>query len=146
MWTAQMLDGIKQNKNRMLIAMEIGVSVSAISRAALQMINSHEYRDAGISDEQFATWFDASLIGLQTVDGEPATERTEPDEKHVDMLLRRIYSEPVKEYNLDRIKSEQGKIKVKNCFNCKMYGTFVCSHYNNNDNGTYAIVCKNYRR
>ena len=141
MWTAQMLEGIKQNKNRMLIAMEIGVPVHNISKEALRMIYSHEYRKAGITDRQFAMWFDASLIGLQTVDGEPATERTEPDEEHVDMLLRRICSEQVKEYNLDT-----PKIGGRNCLNCKMRGTFVCTYYNNNDNGTYAIVCKNYRR
>ena len=54
MWTAQMLDGIKQNKNRMLIAMEIGVPVHNISKEALRMIYSHEYRKAGITDRQFA--------------------------------------------------------------------------------------------
>lgn len=125
MWQKKLLEGIKQNKNRMLIAMEIGVPVHNISKEALRMIYSHEYRKAGITDRQFAMWFDASLIGLQTVE----------------MLLRRIYSESVKEYRLDR--PQNGG---RNCLNCKRRGTFVCSHYNNNDNGTYAIVCKNYRR
>lgn len=141
MWQKKLLEGIKQNKNRMLIAMEIGVPVHNISKEALRMIYSHEYRKAGITDRQFAMWFDASLIGLQTVDGEPATERTEPDEEHVDMLLRRICSEPVKEYNLDT-----PKIGGRNCLNCKMRGTFVCTYYNNNDNGTKAVICDNYRR
>ena len=140
MWTAQMLDGIKQNKNRMLIAMEIGVPVSAISRAALQMINSHEYREAGISDEQFATWFENSLVGLKTEDGELVIERTEPLQKNVDSVLANI--KKFESQELPVIKPVQ-PIPV-DCINCSRNGFFTrCPKHAYADNK--AIGCKNFR-
>ena len=138
MWTAQMLDGIKQNKNRMLIAMEIGVPVSAISRAALQMINSHEYREAGISDEQFAEWFERSLIGLKTEDGELVIERTEPLQKNVDSVLTNIkkFDTPVELPKLKRLRTYP-----VDCINCRMKGMFGrCPKHAYADNK--AIGCK----
>lgn len=144
MWIAQMLEGIKQNKNRMLIAMEIGVPVHNISKEALRMIYSHEYRKAGITDRQFAMWFDASLIGLQTVDGEPATERTEPDEKHVESLLQRIQRGYEPEFDGEKIK-QSANPQNKDCFWCRYHGSFGCcpsAAYADNR----ALTCRNYRR
>ena len=141
MWTAQMLDGIKQNKNRMLIAMEIGVPVSAISRAALQMINSHEYREAGISDEQFATWFENSLVGLKTFDGDVVVERTEPLQKNVKSVLANIkkFDTPVE---LPKLK--QFRPYPVDCINCSRKGMFRrCPKHAYADNK--AIGCKNFR-
>ena len=138
MWTAQMLDGIKQNKNRMLIAMEIGVPVSAISRAALQMINSHEYREAGISDEQFATWFENSLVGLKTFDGDVVVERTEPLQKNVESVLANIkkFDAPV-----ELPKLRQFTPYPVDCINCSRKGMFGrCPKHAYADNK--AIGCK----
>ena len=90
MWTEQMLEGIKQNKNRMEIAKAIGISVREVRLAALQMMSSTDYREAGITDEQFAEWFEKSLIGLKTADGELVIEHTEPLQKNVDSVLANI--------------------------------------------------------
>ena len=141
MWTTQMLDGIKQNKNRMLIAMEIGVPVSAISRAALQMINSHEYRDAGISDEQFATWFENSLVGLKTFDGDVVVERTEPVQRNIESVLSSIrkFDKPV-----ELPKLRQFTPYPVDCINCSRKGMFGrCPKHAYADNK--AIGCKNFR-
>ena len=66
MWQNKMFDGIKAGHSRMEIAEAIGISVRAVSLAALQMQSSPDYREAGITDEQFAEWFEKSLIGLKT--------------------------------------------------------------------------------
>lgn len=143
MWTAQMLEGIKQNKNRMLIAMEIGVPVHNISKEALRMIYSHEYRKAGITDRQFAMWFDASLIGLQTVDGDPVIERTAPDEKNVESVLQRLRQGYAPEFDLRKIKMSANPKNI-DCFWCKRRGSFDrCPKSAYADNK--AIGCKNFR-
>lgn len=140
MWTAQMLEGIKQNKNRMLIAMEIGVPVRAVSLAALQMQSSPDYREAGITDEQFAEWFEKSLIGLKTEDGELVIERTEPLQKNVESVLANI--KKFKSHELPVIKPVQPI--PADCINCRRNGFFTrCPKHAYADNK--AIGCKNFR-
>lgn len=141
MWQPNLLNCIKQNKTRMEIAAELDVPVSAISRAALQMINSHEYREAGISDEQFATWFENSLIGLKTFDGDVVIERTEPLQKNVESVLANIkkFDAPVE---LPKLK--QFRPYPVDCINCRMKGMFGrCPKHAYADNK--AIGCKNFR-
>lgn len=151
MWIPQMLEGIKQGKTRMEIAAMLDIpgvktedKAAAVSRAALKMISNHEYREADITNEQFAEWFETSLNGLKTADGELVVERTEPDEKQIADTLKLVKCTFPPEVCINPRKPlPKG---YKNCFLCKRYGSYLCSHYNNNDNGTYAIVCKNYRR
>ena len=141
MWTAQMLDGIKTGQSRMEIAEAIGIPVRAVSLAALQMINSHEYREAGISDEQFATWFENSLVGLKTFDGDVVIERTEPLQKNVDSVLANIkkFDTPVELPKLKRLRPYP-----VDCINCRRNGFFTrCPKHAYADNK--AIGCKNFR-
>ena len=138
MWQPNLLNCIKQNKTRMEIAAELDVPVSAISRAALQMINSHEYREAGISDEQFATWFENSLVGLKTFDGDVVVERTEPLQKNVKSVLANIkkFDTPVE---LPKLK--QFRPYPVDCINCRRNGFFTrCPKHAYADNK--AIGCK----
>lgn len=141
MWQPNLLNCIKQNKTRMEIAAELDVPVSAISRAALQMINSHEYREAGISDEQFATWFENSLVGLKTFDGDVVVERTEPVQRNIESVLSSIRKcdKPVE---LPKLK--QFRPYPVDCINCRMKGMFGrCPKHAYADNK--AIGCKNFR-
>lgn len=141
MWQPNLLNCIKQNKTRMEIAAELDVPVSAISRAALQMINSHEYRDAGISDEQFATWFENSLVGLKTFDGDVVVERTEPVQRNIDSVLSSIrkFDKPV-----ELPKLRQFRPYPVDCINCRRNGFFTrCPKHAYADNK--AIGCKNFR-
>lgn len=144
MWTAQMLDGIKQNKNRMEIAAEIGVNVYNISHEALMMIDSCDYRSAGITDEQFAYWFEASLIGLRTDDNELVIKRTEPSQERINSVLKQIKSKRLPEVCLKPTKPLP--VGYKNCWLCKRRGSFLCNSFKNYDDGSYAVVCKYYRR
>ena len=141
MWIAQMLDGIKQNKNRMEIAEAIGIPVRAVSLAALQMQSCPDYREAGITDEQFAEWFEKSLIGLKTEDGELVIERTEPLQKNIDSVLANIkkFDAPVE---LPKLK--QFKPYPVDCINCRRNGFFTrCPKHAYADNK--AIGCKNFK-
>lgn len=141
MWQPNLLNCIKQNKTRMEIAAELDVPVSAISRAALQMINSHEYREAGISDEQFATWFESSLVGLKTFDGDVVVERTEPVQRNIDSVLSSIrkFDKPV-----ELPKLRQFTPYPVDCINCSRKGMFGrCPKHAYADNK--AIGCKNFR-
>lgn len=143
MWMNRMFDGIKAGKSRIEIAFEIAIPVGVISRTALKMISGHDYRQAGITDEQFAEWFDKSLIGLQTADGEPATERIAPDEKHVASVLQRIQQGYEPEFDLEKIK-QSANPKNKDCLWCRYRGSFGrCpkSAYAENR----AIGCRKYR-
>lgn len=148
-WLPQMLEGIKQNKTRMEIAamlnipVDMGYKVSAVSRAALRMLSSHEYREAGITNEQFAHWFERSLIGLRTADGELVIERTEPSEEQIADTLKMLQSKPSSGVCINPPPPPPG---YKNCFICKRYGSYLCKYYNNNDNGVMAYLCKHYRR
>ena len=138
MWQNKMFDGIKAGQSRMEIAEAIGIPVRAVSLAALQMINSHEYRDAGISDEQFAKWFERSLIGLKTDDGELVIERTEPLQKNIESVLANIkkFDAPVE---LPKLK--QFRPYPVDCINCRMKGMFGrCPKHAYADNK--AIGCK----
>ena len=138
MWTAQMLDGIKAGQSRMEIAEAIGIPVRAVSLAALQMINSHEYRDAGISDEQFATWFENSLVGLKTFDGDVVVERTEPVQRNIESVLSSIrkFDKPV-----ELPKLRQFTPYPVDCINCSRKGMFGrCPKHAYADNK--AIGCK----
>ena len=141
MWQNKMFDGIKAGQSRMEIAEAIGIPVRAVSLAALQMINSHEYREAGISDEQFATWFENSLVGLKTEDGELVIERTEPLQKNVESVLANIkkFDAPVE---LPKLK--QFRPYPVDCINCRMKGMFGrCPKHAYADNK--AIGCKNFK-
>ena len=141
MWTAQMLDGIKAGQSRMEIAEALGIPVRAVSLAALQMINSHEYREAGISDEQFATWFENSLVGLKTFDGDVVVERTEPVQRNIESVLSSIRKcdKPVE---LPKLK--QFRPYPVDCINCSRKGFFTrCPKHAYADNK--AIGCKNFR-
>ena len=138
MWTAQMLDGIKAGQSRMEIAKAIGIPVRAVSLAALQMINSHEYREAGISDEQFATWFENSLVGLKTFDGDVVVERTEPVQRNIESVLSSIRKcdKPV-----ELPKLRQFTPYPVDCINCSRKGMFGrCPKHAYADNK--AIGCK----
>ena len=138
MWTAQMLDGIKAGQSRMEIAEAIGIPVRAVSLAALQMINSHEYREAGISDEQFATWFEKSLVGLKTFDGDVVVERTEPVQRNIESVLSSIRKcdKPV-----ELPKLRQFTPYPVDCINCSRKGMFGrCPKHAYADNK--AIGCK----
>ena len=140
MWTAQMLDGIKAGQSRMEIAEAIGIPVRAVSLAALQMQSSPDYREAGITDEQFAAWFEKSLIGLKTEDGELVIERTEPLQKNVESVLANI--KKFESQELPVIKPVQ-PIPV-DCINCSRKGMFGrCPKHAYADNK--AIGCKNFR-
>ena len=141
MWTAQMLDGIKAGQSRMEIAEALGIPVRAVSLAALQMINSHEYREAGISDEQFATWFEKSLVGLKTFDGDVVVERTEPVQRNIESVLSSIRKcdKPV-----ELPKLRQFTPYPVDCINCSRKGMFGrCPKHAYADNK--AIGCKNFR-
>lgn len=141
MWTAQMLDGIKAGQSRMEIAEAIGIPVRAVSLAALQMINSHEYREADISDEQFATWFENSLVGLKTFDGDVVVERTEPVQRNIESVLSSIrkFDKPV-----ELPKLRQFTPYPVDCINCSRKGMFGrCPKHAYADNK--AIGCKNFR-
>lgn len=151
MWQPNLLNCIKQNKTRMEIAAELDVPVSAISRAALQMINSHEYREAGISDEQFATWFEKSLVGLKTFDGELVIERTEPLQKNVESVLANI--KKFDKQSKEKLPNEPIgneiylSVCVRNCWNCRNHGLYqrcACKPYSEDR----SIGCKHfeYRR
>ena len=138
MWTAQMFDGIKTGQSRMEIAEAIGIPVRAVSLAALQMINSHEYREACISDEQFATWFEKSLIGLKTFDGDVVVERTEPVQRNIESVLSSIrkFDKPV-----ELPKLRQFTPYPVDCINCRRNGFFTrCPKHAYADNK--AIGCK----
>ena len=140
MWTAQMFDGIKTGQSRMEIAEAIGIPVRAVSLAALQMQSSPDYREAGITDEQFAAWFEKSLIGLKTEDGELVIERTEPLQKNVESVLANI--KKFESQELPVIKPVQ-PIPV-DCINCSRKGMFGrCPKHAYADNK--AIGCKNFR-
>ena len=141
MWTAQMFDGIKAGQSRMEIAEAIGIPVRAVSLAALQMQSSPDYREAGITDEQFAEWFEKSLIGLKTADGELVIERTEPLQKNVESVLANIkkFDTPVE---LPKLK--QFRPYPVDCINCRRNGFFTrCPKHAYADNK--AIGCKNFR-
>lgn len=141
MWQPNLLNCIKQNKTRMEIAAELDVPVSAISRASLQMINSHEYREAGISDEQFATWFENSLVGLKTFDGDVVVERTEPVQRNIEIVLSSIrkFDKPVELPKLRRFTPYP-----VDCINCSRKGMFGrCPKHAYADNK--AIGCKYFR-
>ena len=141
MWQNKMFDGIKAGQSRMEIAKAIGIPVRAVSLAALQMINSHEYREAGISDEQFATWFENSLVGLKTFDGDVVVERTEPVQRNIESVLSSIrkFDKPV-----ELPKLRQFTPYPVDCINCRMKGMFGrCPKHAYADNK--AIGCKNFR-
>lgn len=141
MWYSKMFDGIKSGQTRMEIAAALDMPVSAISRAALMMISGHDYRKAGISDEEFAKWFDASLVGLKTFDGDVAVDRTEPLQKNIDSVLAAIkkFDKPVE---LPKLK--QFKPYPADCINCRMKGMFGrCPKHAYADNK--AIGCKNFK-
>lgn len=138
MWTAQMLEGIKAGQSRMEIAEAIGIPVRAVSLAALQMINSHEYREAGISDEQFATWFENSLVGLKTFDGDVVVERTEPVQRNIESVLSSI-RKCDKAVELPKLR--QFTPYPVDCINCSRKGMFGrCPKHAYADNR--AIGCK----
>ena len=141
MWQNKMFDGIKAGQSRMEIAKALGISVRAVSLAALQMQSSPDYREAGITDEQFAEWFEKSLIGLKTADGELVIERTEPLQKNVESVLANIkkFDAPVE---LPKLK--QFRPYPVDCINCRRNGFFTrCPKYAYADNK--AIGCKNFR-
>ena len=141
MWQNKMFDGIKAVQSRMEIAEAIGIPVRAVSLAALQMINSHEYREAGISDEQFATWFENSLVGLKTFDGDVVVERTEPVQRNIESVLSSIRKcdKPV-----ELPKLRQFTPYPVDCINCSRKGMFGrCPKHAYADNK--AIGCKNFR-
>lgn len=141
MWQNKMFDGIKAGQSRMEIAKAIGIPVRAVSLAALQMINSHEYREAGISDEQFATWFENSLVGLKTFDGDVVVERTEPVQRNIESVLSSIRKcdKPV-----ELPKLRQFTPYPVDCINCSRNGFFTrCPKHAYADNK--AIGCKNFR-
>lgn len=138
MWQNKMFDGIKAGQSRMEIAEAIGIPVRAVSFAALQMINSHEYREAGISDEQFATWFENSLVGLKTFDGDVVVERTEPVQRNIESVLSSIRKcdKPV-----ELPKLRQFTPYPMDCINCSRKGMFGrCPKHAYADNK--AIGCK----
>ena len=138
MWQNKMFDGIKTGQSRMEIAEAIGIPVRAVSLAALQMINSHEYREAGISDEQFATWFENSLVGLKTFDGDVVVERTEPVQRNIESVLSSIrkFDKPV-----ELPKLRQFTPYPVDCINCSRKGMFGrCPKHAYADNK--AIGCK----
>lgn len=138
MWQNKMFDGIKTGQSRMEIAEAIGIPVRAVSLAALQMINSHEYREAGISDEQFATWFENSLVGLKTFDGDVVVERTEPVQRNIESVLSSIRKcdKPV-----ELPKLRQFTPYPVDCINCSRKGMFGrCPKHAYADNK--AIGCK----
>lgn len=140
MWQNKMFDGIKAGQSRMEIAEAIGIPVRAVSLAALQMQSSPDYREAGITDEQFAAWFERSLIGLKTEDGELVIERTEPLQKNVESVLANI--KKFESQELPVIKPVQ-PIPV-DCINCSRNGFFTrCPKHAYADNK--AIGCKNFR-
>lgn len=137
MWQNKMFDGIKAGQSRMEIAEAIGIPVRAVSLAALQMQSSPDYREAGITDKQFAEWFEKSLIGLKTEDGELVIERTEPLQKNVDSVLANI--KKFESQELPVIKPVQ-PIPV-DCINCSRNGFFTrCPKHAYADNK--AIGCK----
>ena len=140
MWQDRMFHGIKAGQSRMEIAAAIGVPVRAISRAALQMMSSPDYREAGITDEQFAEWFERSLAGLKTEDGKLVVERTEPLQKNIESVLANI--KKFESQELPVIKPVQ-PIPV-DCINCSRNGFFTrCPKHAYADNK--AIGCKNFR-
>jgi hypothetical protein len=141
MWYSKMFDGIKAGQSRMEIAAALDVPVSAISRAALMMISNHDYRKAAITDEQFAKWFETSLVGLKTFDGDVAIDRTEPLQKNIDSVLASIkkFDAPVE---LPKLK--QHKPYPVDCINCRMNGMFGrCPKHAYADNK--AVGCKNFK-
>lgn len=141
MWQNKMFDGIKAGQSRMEIAEAIGIPVRAVSLAALQMQSSPDYREAGITDEQFAEWFERSLIGLKTEDGELIIERTEPLQKNVESVLANIkkFATPAELPKLKRFRPYP-----VDCINCRMKGMFGrCPKHAYADNK--AIGCKNFR-
>ena len=141
MWQNKMFDGIKTGQSRMEIAEAIGIPVRAVSLAALQMINSHEYREAGISDEQFAAWFENSLVGLKTFDGDVVVERTEPVQRNIESVLSSIRKcdKPV-----ELPKLRQFTPYPVDCINCSRKGMFGrCPKHAYADNK--AIGCKNFK-
>lgn len=142
-WLPQMLEGIKQNKTRMEIAVENVLNTYAVSRAALRMLDNHEYREAGITDEQFAEWFEASLIGLKTADGEVVIERSTPDKNRVQAILERIRKGYAPEFDVEKIKQAANPKNI-DCLWCKyrgIYGRCPKSAFAENR----AIGCKNYK-
>ena len=107
----------------------------------LWMQSSPDYREAGITDEQFAEWFEKSLIGLKTADGELVIERTEPLQKNVESVLANIkkFDAPVE---LPKLK--QFRPYSVDCINCRRNGFFTrCPKHAYADNK--AIGCKNFR-
>lgn len=146
-WLPQMFEGIKQNKTRMEIAamldipVDMGYKVSAVSHAALRMLDNHEYREAGITDEQFAEWYEASLIGLKTADGEMVIERSVPDKNRVQAILERICKGYAPDYNKTIKPAKELQIDCWNCSRRGCYGRCPKAAYAENR----AIGCKNFR-
>lgn len=141
-WVNQMLDCIKQGKTRMEIAAELDVPVGIISKYANVLARTHEYRDAGISDNEYAYWQEASLIGLRTADGELVITRTKPDAEKVKFNLRGLQQAiKIDDSNYDqatsymlqgyRVKLDFSKLKnqrparvIRHCNNCVKRGDY----------------------
>lgn len=143
MWYSKMFDGIKAGQSRMEIAEQCGATVYIVSKYANVLKRTHDYRAAGISDEEYARWYETSLIGLQTVDGDPVIERTAPDEKNVESVLQRLRQGYEPEFELKKIKMSANPKNI-DCFWCKRRGSFDrCPKHAYADNK--AIGCKNFR-
>ena len=119
-WVDQMLAGIKAGKSRMDIAAELDIPVGVVSKYANVLRSTHEYREAGITDQEFASWKEASLIGLRTPDGELVITRTEPDVKQVDLTLQLIQHGFEPEFKPVIAKAEP-KVRKYHCSYCNYY-------------------------
>lgn len=117
--TNKMLDGIKQGLTRQQMAEAFEVPVAVISRNAGYLLRHNDYRAAGISDENFAKWFEASMVGLKTEDGEMFIGRTEPNPLFAERILKLIQ----KGFEVE-VPTQKGGF-VKSCWTCKHRNSFA---------------------
>lgn len=145
-WADKMLKEIKAGKTRMEISEICGVPVGIISKYAAILKRTKEYRELGISDEQYAFWFETSLIGLKTADGELVIERTVPDEKKAASVLRRIKQGYEPEFELP-IKQVRRVQRQDNCLECMYYTwhSHRCPQQAYEKNQTIAFGCNNFK-
>lgn len=148
-WVDKMLVGIKDGCSRMEIAEQCGIPVGHISKYANVLLRTHEYRDEGITDKEFAEWYEASLIGLRTAEGELCIERSKPNPENVARILHIIHVGFKPDAQLPKMQKrtlDPKKIK-RNCRGCRYYTNLSnrCPYHAYEYGWSDMVGCTRYR-
>lgn len=160
----QIIAGIKEGLTRMDMAEKYGMKPGGISRLVNRISRDRSFRAAGITDQEFAYWEEASLIGLRDENGDLVIERTEPDPAQVEFNLRCLQdpivvsdAEQAMQYMLQgyRIRyAHEPKnnptgdigVTIRNCTKCKHYAyDSRCPRRAYEWNITEALNCRAYQ-